>query len=186
MDDPAVGDLACDRGHGRPEAGERDRRTPVRIRAWAEERRHECVGIERAAELEPLATVPGAPDRPDGLDELAHAGVRFRPGLPEAFLDVRPDLRAESEDEAAARQELEVVRQVRAQHRIARERDRDRGREPHAIRVLRRRDERQEGIVGALEREESIEALRLQGVGLGAGVAKVGREQCSLDLHATL
>src|SRR4029453_1259210 len=168
------------------EAGERDRRTAGRIRAGAEERGHEGGGVESAAELEPLAAVPPPPDRPHGLHELAHAGIRLRPGLPEALLDVRADLRAEPENEAPTREELEVVREVGAYHRIAREGDRDRGREPHAARVLGRRRERQEGVVGALEREQPVEALLLHRAGSGARVAEVGRQQCSLDVNPTL
>src|SRR5436190_1247938 len=83
--------------------------------------------------------------RPPRAHEVAHAGVRLRPGLAEALLDVGTDLRAEPEDETAARHELQVVRGIGARHRIPREGDRDAGRQPDPRRMLRGEREREEG-----------------------------------------
>jgi hypothetical protein len=59
---------------------------------------------------------------------------------------VGADLGAEPEREAAAREQLEAVRQVHAAHRVSREGDRDRRRQLDARRVLGCHGERQEGI----------------------------------------
>ena len=82
----------------------------------------------------------------------------LRPLHREPLLDVRLDLRAEPEVEAAARRELQVVRRLRERHRVAGERDHDRGRELHALGVLGREQQREERVVLALERVDAVVA----------------------------
>jgi len=76
---------------------------------------------------------------------------------------VRLDLRTEAETEPAVRGELEVVRRLRERHRIAGERDRDRGRELYALGVLGREEQREERVVLTLEAEDiaAVEAPNL-------------------------
>src|SRR5262249_27385537 len=147
-----------------------------------EKRRHQRVRIELAAESEPLAALPGLPDRAQRAHELAHARVGTRPGLAETLLDVRPDLRAEAEDESAARQELEVVGRVRAHHRIAREGDGNCGHELDTLGALCRRDELQEGVVLALEAEHPVEPLLFERPRMRTDVRQVPEER-PVELH---
>ncbi len=133
----------------------------VRVRPGVEERGHQRVPVELAAEVELRAVVPARPDRPDREHELTHALDRVRPRHREPLLDVRLDLRAESEPEAAVRRELEVVRDLRQVHRVARERNRNRGGELHAFGVLGREQQREERVVLAFEREHAVVARRL-------------------------
>ena len=86
-----------------PTRGQVDLRVAERVRPGVEERRHQRVGVEVAAEVELRAVVPAGPDGTDGQDELAHAGRRVRPLHAEPLGDVRLDLRAEAEQEAALR-----------------------------------------------------------------------------------
>ena len=69
---------------------------------------------------------------------------------------MRLDLGAETEIEAAARRELEVVRRLRECHGAAGERDHDRGCELNPLGVLRREQQREEPVVRALEREDAV------------------------------
>src|SRR5207247_878209 len=104
-----VGDLARDLGHALADGGEEHLRDAVRVGTGVEERRHEGVPVELAAEVELLAFVPARPDGAHREDELAHPLRRVRPRHREPLLDVRLDLAAEAQDEAALRVELEVV-----------------------------------------------------------------------------
>ena len=85
-----------------PTPARKMRGVPVRVRAGVEERRHQRVLVELAAEVELRARVPAVPDRADREDHLAHPRRGVAPRHREALLDVRLDLRAEPEDEAAA------------------------------------------------------------------------------------
>ena len=155
----------------------------VGARAGIEERRHQRVPVELAAEVERRALVPGRPDRPDREHELAHALDRLRPRHREPLLDVRLDLRAEPETEASVRRELQVVRGLRERHRVARERDRDRGRELHPLGVLGREQQREERIVLTFEAEDPVVSRGFDRGRGGGDRAEVGDRQCGVDLQ---
>ena len=146
----AVGHLAGDLGHQLADAGEEHLRVAVRVRARVEERRHQRVGVEVAAEVELGAVVPAVPDGADGQDHLAHAGRRVRPRHREALGDVRLDLRAEAEHEAAPGLRLQVVGRVGQRHRVAGEGDGDARAELERVGVLGGEDEREERVVAGL------------------------------------
>ena len=76
---------------------------PYGLGGGCEERRHQRVAVELAVELERLPVVPRGPDRVQRQDVLAHTCRRVRPRHREPLLDVRLDLRTESEDEPALR-----------------------------------------------------------------------------------
>ena len=158
----AVRDLADPLAHPRPEATDEDRRRPVRVRAGIEGRDHDRVAEELALEAQRGAVLPGVEDRADREHELPHARRGPRPRHREAALDVRADLRTESEQEAPPGEGLHPVGEVREVHRAARERDRDRGAEAQPLGAIRRPHERQERIVLRLEAERPVVADRLE------------------------
>ena len=141
------------------------------------------MGVELAPKVQSLAALPAVPDGAHGQHEFAHARCRAGPGRAEAALDVRPDLGSEPEDEAPAREELQVEAQVGERHRIARERDRDRGGEFEALRMLGCDDQGQERVVGSLEREAAVVSGRLERLGAGSGVAGVVDQNRAVELH---
>ena len=122
----------------------------VRVRARVEERRHQRVRVEVAAEVELRAVVPAVPDGADGEDHLPHARRRVAPRHREALGDVRLDLAAEAEDEPALRERLQVVADVGQQHRVAGERDGDGRAELDLLRVLGGEQQREERVVARL------------------------------------
>ncbi len=159
VDEQPVGDLAGRLRHQRPDRGDHDRRVPVRIGPRVEERRHDRVGVEVAAEVELAVTRPGGPDRPDRKHELAHPRRRLRPLHRVALGDVRLDLGAEAEDEAAARKGLYVVRLQRDGHRVAREGDGDAGADLDPLGALRGDDAGEERVDLRLDGEPAVVAV---------------------------
>src|SRR5262245_51117263 len=183
VDEEAVRDLTHHLDHARPDGGQEDRRAAVGHRR-AEHRRHQRVRVELAAELEPRAALPAAPDRAEREHELAHALHGARPRLAVALLDVRADLRAEAEHEASARERLEILREIGSRHRVAREGHRDRGAERDRLGALRREHERDERVVLALEAPRAREALRLEQRGVLARARPIAAREGAVDLHA--
>ena len=148
-----VAHLAGDLGHQLADAGEEDARHPEAVevaRRRREERRHQRVRVELAAELQRRPGEPRVPDRPDGEDQLAHPRRRVAPRHREALRDVRLDLAAEAEDEAALGERLQVPRQVGERHRVAGEGDGDRRAQLELRRVLGGEQQRQERVVARL------------------------------------
>ena len=156
---------------------------PYGIRAGAEERRHQRVRVEVAAEVELGAVVPRRPDRAHREDVLAHACRRVRPRHREPPLDVRLDLRPEAEEEPALRVPLQVVGGVRREHRRARERDRDAGAELDALGVLGRDHERQERVARRLGRDQPVVAELLELARPDRDVVERARHDPGVDLH---
>ena len=115
----AVAHLAGHLGHQLADAGQEDLGVAVRVRARVEERGHQGVRVEVALEVELGAVVPRRPDGADGQDHLPHAGGGLRPRHREALRDVRLDLAAEAEDEAAAGRGLQVPGDLGQVHRVA-------------------------------------------------------------------
>ena len=124
MADQPVAHRPRDLDHTRPDTRHPDPRWAVRARRRGEQRGHQRVGVEVTA-VERLAFVPAPPDRPHGLDQLAHPRRRPGPGHRVAALDVRPDLAAEPQHEPPAREHLHVVAEVGQRHRRAGEGDGD-------------------------------------------------------------
>jgi hypothetical protein len=75
------------------------------------------------------------------------------------------------------------VPDVREEHRRARERDRDRGRELDPLGLARRRDERKERIVRAFVGEGAVVAGVLEPLREGSGFGERGREERAFDLQ---
>ena len=103
VDVKAVGGFTGEFDEGRVDARDVDRNVRVFDLTRVEERSHQRQFEMLTTEAEPLAGLPRLPDRAQYGDELAQfAHRRLRPRHAEAPLDVRLDLRAESEDEASA------------------------------------------------------------------------------------
>jgi hypothetical protein len=104
-----------------------DRDVRVLDRARIEERNHQAQVVVRALEGERRALLPRRPHRAHRPDVVAHP----RPGRPvrqaEPPRDVAPHLAAEPQDEAPARELLDVPRRHRGDGGAARERHRHRG-----------------------------------------------------------
>ena len=115
-----------------------------------EERRHQRVRVELAAELQRRAVQPRVPDRPDGEHHLAHPRRRVTPLHREALGDVRLDLAAETEREPSAGEALQVPADVGERHRVAGEGDGDRRAELELGGVLGGEQQREERVVRRL------------------------------------
>ena len=83
--------------------------------------------VEAAVDVEPGAVLPAVEDGPQSSHELDHPIHRVIELRAESFLDLRPDLGAEAEGEAAVRDQLQIVGLMSDVNRIARERDGDVG-----------------------------------------------------------
>jgi len=81
------------------------------------------------------------------------------------------------------RRELQVVRGLRERHRVAGERNRDRGRQLHPLGVLGREQEREERIVLTFEREDPVVARGLDRGRRGGDGAEIGNRQRGVDLE---
>ncbi len=127
--------------------------------------------VELAAEAQLGAVVPGVPDGPHGQDELAHPGRRVRPRHREALLDVRLDLAAEAEDEAALGRQLQVVgRASPGSSGCGRTRRRSRSRARGARCARPASEQREERVVRRLRRPDPVVARRLLQLGHVCGV----------------
>src|SRR5262249_37865725 len=120
----AVAELAGEPRDVGIHAGDEDRHFWMFDRARAEEGRHQRVLVEFALEIELRAVLPAIPDRPQREDDLAEPLPRGFPFYAEAPLVVAFHLRAEAEDEAAARICLEVPSGVGEHHGAPREGER--------------------------------------------------------------
>ena len=177
-----VARLAGHLGHALAHPGQEDLGVAVRVGARVEERRHQGVGVEVAAEVERGAVVPAVPDGADGEDHLAHARRRRRPLHGEALGDVRLDLGAEAEDEPTPRVGLQVVGDLGQVHRVAGEGHGDAGAELDVGGVLGREQEREEGVVRRLDAPQPVVA-RLLALRRAGGDVGEPESDSPVDLH---
>ena len=101
----------------------------------------------------------------------------------EPALDVGLDLGPEPEPQAAAAHALEVPGGLRERERRAREGDRDRGAEAHPAGRERRREQRQERVVGGLDAPQPVRPEPLVARRLAADRPQVIAAQPNVDLH---
>ena len=167
VDQQAIRHLAGHLGHETAHPGQEDRRAAPGVGAGIEHGGHEDVAVELAPEGEPAAVGPRGPDGPDGQDELPHPGCGVGPRHREALLDVGLDLGAQTEQEAALGQRLEVVGGGRHGHRIAGEGHGDPRAHLDPCGVLGRQDQGQERVVVDLGRPDPVVPGRLGRLGLG-------------------
>ena len=139
--------------------------------------------VELAAEVQPIAVLPGAEDGPQRGDQFPHPFHRPVEGCAVAALDLGPDLGAEPEGEPARAEQLVVVGLMGELNRIARERDGDVG---HQIQPAgrRRQGQRREHVVRALEGEHPGSPGVTQGMSAPDGVG--GPEQGGEHFHGPL
>jgi hypothetical protein len=179
----SVADLTRDLGHLLADGGEEHLGRTERIGAGIEERRHQRVGVEVAAEVELGAVVPAVPDGAHGEDELAHASGGVGPRHAEALLDVGLDLAAEAEHEPTLGRELQVVADLGQHHGAARERDRDARAQLDALGLHSREEEREERVVGRLGRPHPVVAHVLLDLGRLAKLTVESEPDASVHLH---
>ena len=123
----AVGDLAHDPAHQRIDRGQLDRNARMLDGAGIEQRHREIDVVVRALHVELGAVLPAVPDGAHRGDIFADPRPGGRPGHAVAALDMRLDLRAEPQREAAARQLLQGPGAHGGDGRAAREGDGDGG-----------------------------------------------------------
>ena len=139
--------------------------------------------VELAAEVQPIAGLPGGEDGTQRADQLTHPAHRSLEFRAIALLDLGTDLGAQSEGEPPAGQQLVVIGLVGQLDRIARERDCDIG---HQIQAAhgRRQGQWREHVVRALEGEHPGCAGLAQREGTVNGIG--GPEEGGQYFHETL
>ena len=184
MDVEAVGELAGEPAHVGVQARDVDLGQRTIERRGAEERRHQAELVVLALEPGPRAVLPHVPDVADQEDHLAEPRARRQPRRRVAALVVALHLRAEPEDEAAARGGLEVPGDLGVDERAAREGHGDVGADRDALGRGRRERGGEIRVVARLRRPETVvpEPLRVRGE--PGRVAQVGRHEAAVDLHA--
>ena len=135
------------------------RGTPYGDRAGIEERRHQRVRVELAAEVELRAFVPATPrSRGSASTNSRMRAAGFDHCIEKRFsmcgLICVPSPRLKRPRDASCRS----YACLRERHRVAGERDHDRGRELHALGVLGREQQREQRVVRALERVDAVVA----------------------------
>ena len=173
VDEHPVGHFAGHLGHQRPHRREKHPGRPVFGVGRREKRRHQRVPVELAGELQRLALVPVRPDGAHGQDELPHTRRRVRPRHAEALGDMRPNLRAEAEHEAALRGGVQVMTDVGERHGRACERHRDGGHKVDFFGGLGRHEQREERVVPGLRAQDSRIAHLFQSTGFGAHLVQL-------------
>ncbi|COW72482.1 Uncharacterised protein [Mycobacterium tuberculosis] len=106
MTEVAVGDFAAHFGHRFTDSGDEDSRNGIGLRLGCEHRGHDLVGVELTLEAKLGPVLPSQPDRTQRGDEFTHPTCRMTPGHAESFLDVRPDLGSQTEDQSSLRVRL--------------------------------------------------------------------------------
>src|SRR5205823_5666833 len=129
------------------------------------------------------AVLPDVPDVTDELDHLAEPRAGRGPRRRVAALVMTLHLRAEPEDEAAARRRLQVPRDLRVDERAPRERDGDVRADRHVVGRRRGGRARKVRIVAGLGGPDPVvpELLRMRRE--APGVAEIAREEAPVDLH---
>ena len=185
--DEAVADLTGGASHEFADAGEPDVRAAEVAEValvGREERGHQGVGVELAAELQRFAVLPGVPDGADGRDHLFRPGCGLAPFHGESLGDVGLDLGAEAKVEATLAERLEIPAEVRKQHRVSGEGDGNRCAEFERFGVFGGEHQGQERIVARLGCPDAVVTGRFLGFGVGDDLVDVGAEsETSVDLH---
>src|SRR4051794_4276945 len=185
VDQQAVGDLPDEPGHRRADGRQVHRRRPPLVGGRGEHRRHQRVPVVLALEAQRDAVLPGAPDRVQRADVLAHPRDRLAPRHREPPLDVGLDLRAQAQHEPAARVALQVVRAERQRHRRAGESDCDGRADRHPLRRRPGGVQEQERVVVDLRCPDARVAARLQVAGGGGHVIDPGGQQRGVEEHGS-
>ena len=188
MADEPVAHFAGHFGHHLANAGKEDLgHTKARQigTVRCEERGHQRVRVEIATERQGSAVLPRVPDGPNGQDHLAHTRGRMAPFLAEPLGDVRLDLAAEAEHEAALGVRLEVPTDVGQRHRVAGECHRNRGADLQRLGVFRCEQQRKERIVARLRSPRTGVTSVLEFLRLCASALQV-RANATVNLHLPL
>ena len=114
--DPAVGDLAGEPCHLRPDRGEIDR-DRLASRAKRPLPPPDAHPLARSFVLDRLAPVARADEAPQDLNRVAHAGHRAREIRVVPVGDQPPDARSESQDEPSRRELIEIEGRECERHR---------------------------------------------------------------------
>ena len=185
MREETVGDLARHFGHARTEAAQIDRRRAERVRARVERGDHQRVAVELALEAQLGLAFEAIEDRAHRQHELAHARRRSRPRHEKRFSMCGRTCEPSPRSKPPAADRLQPVREVREVHRIARERDGDRGAELQRAGVLGGEHQRQERVVLRLEAEGAVVADPFELREERARLARIFERRGRVDLHAS-
>ena len=183
--DEPVADLTGHFRHQLTDTGEEDLRhaEPSQLGSLRrEERGHQRMRVEVAAEGQRRAVLPRVPDGPDGQDHLPHAGRRVAPLHAEPLGDVRFDLTAETEHETTLGERLQVPAGVGQRHRVAGERHRDRRAELDRLGVLGTDQQREERVVRRLRGPHAAVPGGFGLLGLSACLVQI-ESDATIDLH---
>src|SRR5438034_3035728 len=146
---------------------------------------HEVEAVELALEVEPGAGLPAVPDGPDRQHLLAKLRARRLELHRETPLVVPLHLRAESEDHPSTRRLLEIPRDVRSDHRAARERDSDGSAKLDTLSTCGGDSERQIRIVLCLGRPQAVVAHRLGLPRVLRNGSQIMGGHAGVELHGT-
>ena len=172
--------------HHRIDRGEVDRDVGMLDGAGIEQRHHQIDVVVRPLDVERRALLPMGPDGAHGADVLAHPGPGRRPGQAVAPLDVRLDLRAQPQREAALAELAERPGAHRRHRRAAREGDRDGSADAELRRRLRGQRHQDERVVLGLLDHHAVIADLLEQAGIAADAREIERylrrAQARIDL----
>ena len=148
----------CQTQHCRPHGRDGDRHHRQICNFGHKMRRHQAEAVMLAGIIRRRLLLPGAPDRTQHLDILPHPRCGRRPGHTEPPFIMPLHLGAETQLEASARCQLQVVRHTGHRHRRTGKGNRDPGHQFDPLGHRRGDGKRQEGIVRILHHPDRIEA----------------------------
>ena len=168
-----VGDFTRGPQHGRPDGGHGNWNPGQAERSGREIRRGQGERVMLAMIVQRFLGLPGAPDRANRADIVAHARRRRAPGNAVAALVMSLHLRAEPEIEPPPRQFVQIPGRVRRDRGAAGKGDHHGGAELNPFRRHGRRRQRRDRAMRVLQRHDAIEAGILRRLGHGLRLAGV-------------
>ncbi len=177
VDDQPVRHLPRHFGHHGTQRPQQHRGWAEGIGAGIEHGRHQRVAIVFALKRHFPALLPAGEDCLECLYVLAHPRRRRTEFNPKAVLDMRLDLGADPQQEAALAEGLQVPGLVRKVHGIARKSDSDTGGYVQLRRVLGSQHQRIERVPAALEGINAIVSYGRKSRRFCCGIAQLGVER---------
>ena len=169
--------------HQRPDRGHRHRDHRQPLRPGRKLRRHQREIVVLALEVEFCSGLPAAPDRTQRPHILAQPRRRRDPGHAEPPLVVRLHLAAQTQHEAPVGMPRQIPGVVGNDHRAARKRDRDRGRQVPRARSPARRMPAARTDLPQLVAVDTVEAVLFGRLGRRAAGAPVLHRQYRRYAH---
>jgi len=184
VDVDSITQLARHAEHVGSDGGDVDRRSRILDRPGRPHRIEQCQLVVRAAVVERRFALECAEEGSQCGDVVAHARARRVELRPVSPGDVRPDLGADAEPEAAAARVLELPGGRGRDRRAAREGDGDAGGELQTFGGQGRRRHREEGRATGLGEGDAAEPGALDIAGEALDRVKLARAAHQVDTHA--